>query len=163
MASAREIAAQLDEVAEEVTPEDLESEKAEEVTLDEDDSALQLEGAEIPSLFASDAEPVEKTFRVKGAKRDSTITFMPMDADHMARYREAIVRNLLVEAEMICLESTITDLSIYFPNAQMGRDQKHPLPESQKLRRAFYERMLPQLRDLLYVECLRVNGLAKNP
>lgn len=161
MASAREIAAQLDEVAEEVTSEELEAEKA---GISEEEEVPSLEGMEFAHLFAADVEPKVVSFRIKGAKQDSAITFLPMNADKASKFREAASRGLAVEAEYICLEHTITDLEIWFPNPKNGgKAQMQPLPKNAALRRKFYEDLLPDLRVYLYLECLKVNGFSPNP
>lgn len=154
--SAAEMAAQLAEQVEEVSPDEIEEVRPE-------DAVPDLEGMEFAHLFAADVEPVEKRFRIKGAKNESCITFRPMDADKMAKFREAAARGLATEAEYICLEHTIEDVEIYFPNRQAGgRDQKQPYPANARLRRDFFERMTPDLRIMLYLECLKVNGLDPN-
>lgn len=150
---ANSIADQVEEVPEEEA----------EVVQPEGEAAFDLDGMEFAHLFAADVEPVVKKFRIKGAKAESFITFQPMDADKTAKFREAAARGLATEAEYICLEHTITDMEIYFPNKQAGgRDQMHPLPKNARMRREFFEKMTADLRIMLYLECLKVNGLDPN-
>lgn len=122
---------------------------------------------EFSSLFSEHLPVKEFIFRVKGTPegKKSVVKLRCMSAGANARWRDAYgmftekgtfhVRKQ--ESEVVLLCNTIIAMEVFFPKPD-GTIEEFRLPREGNARETFYEKMNPQLREVLVGKCFEVNG-----
>lgn len=135
-----------------------------------------LSGIDVPALFAADLEDEVIEFTVGKCPQPSTVTLKPMNADKMARYRDALSKFSQVEgqsdrfyyevetaeADLLLLLGSVVGLSVNSlrKDTQGGEfTQTTNLPPAGRAREEFFRNLHPDFRGRLVREAKRVNGL----